>query len=317
MLTSTTRVRRELRSELLLFVHTRQALAALFVLTVGVVLSYVGSRSHAVAAVRGFEEQVARFAHQGITLEAALAAPVAVTTSGGSQTIDNPLKYDFLQLSAAVRAVEPASMAATALDFVTFLVVPLLFLFLGTRIALVDRVAGTVGFRATRQSWSTIVLAKSLVLAVAAAAAALATAGLGFLVGGAGQLFAGEVRDQVAYPLVLPESRALWAKIALTAMVGLGFGLVGYLMGALTGSSSWPLVLAALALFMAPFVVAWDPRNVMAVFGSRIYDFWGQFELRPPLPITVADAGLLVGLYAAVVLAGVLLSARRIPSMRS
>ncbi len=313
MSTSMTRLRREVRAELLLFVHTRGAWVVSAVIAAAVVLSYVGSRSHAMAAVRSFEEQVARFAKEGITLEQSLAAPVSVATSGGSETIDNPLKYDFLQLSSAVQAVEPASMAGTALDFTTFLVVPLLFLFIGTRLALVDRAAGTVGFRAARQRWSTIVLAKSVVLGIVATAAALLTATLGWLVALVGQASAGVVRDEVAFPLVTGEGNPLWAKAAMTTGVAVLFGLAGYLSGAITRSTSWPLVLAALALFMAPFVVMWDPRNLMAVFGVRVYDFWGQFVLRPPLPIELGTAGLLAALYVGVLVAGMAVTARRVP----
>lgn len=313
MSTSMTRLRREVRAELLLFVHTRGAWVVSAVIAAGVVLSYVGSRSHAMAAVRSFEAQVARFAEEGITLEQSLAAPVSVVTSGGSETIDNPLKYDFLQLSSAVQAVEPASMAGTALDFTTFLVIPLLFLFIGTRLALVDRAAGTVGFRAARERWSTIVLAKSVVLAVVAMAAALLTATLGWVVAVVGRAFAGVVRDEVAFPLVVGDGNPLWAKAAMTTGVALLFGLAGYLSGAITRSTSWPLVLAALALFMAPFVVMWDPRNLMAVFGVRVYDFWGQFVLRPPLPIELGTAGVLAALYAGVLVAGVAVTARRVP----
>lgn len=313
MSTSMTRVRREVHAELLIFAYTRMAWVTAGVLALGALAAYLGSRSHALAGVRTFEEQVTRFAREGITLDDALAAPVSITVSGGSETIDNPLKYDFLQLSSAVRAVEPGAMAATALDVVTFLVIPLLFLFLGTRLALVDRAAGTVGFRAARAPWRSIVLAKGLTLAILAACSALLTAVLGWATGLLGELVAGSLRSQVAYPLVIPQGNPLWAKVAMTAAVALTFGLVGYVLGALTGSGSWPLVLSALMLFVAPFVAAGDPRNLMAVFGSRVYDFWGQFELRPPLPLDLGTATLAVAGYAAAILAVLALSSRRIP----
>lgn len=313
MSTSTTHVLRELRAELLIVRYTRLAWVTAAVLAAGALAAYLGSRSHALAAVTSFEQQVSRFAAEGITLESALAAPVSITVSGGSQTIDNPLKYDFLQLSSAVQAVEPGAMAATALDVVTFLVVPLLFLFLGTRIALVDRAAGTVGFRAARAPWGSIVAAKGLALAVLAWCSALLTAVLGWATGLLGQLVAGSVRSQVPYPLVVDEGNPLWAKVLMTAAVGLAFGLVGYALGAVTGSGSWPLVLAALALFVAPFAASGDPRNVMAVFGSRIYDFWGQFELRPPLPLDPGTAVLALAAYVFGIVAVVALTARRIP----
>ncbi len=313
MLTSMTRVRREVHAELLIFTYTKMAVVAAAVLAIGVIGSYLGSRSHAIAGVHGFEAQVARFAQEGITLDDALAAPMVVTVSGGSETIDNPLKYDFIALSSAVQAVEPSAMAATALDFVTFLVVPLLFLFLGTRLALVDRAAGTVGFRAARASWRSIVLAKSVVVGILAVAAAVLTAALGWATGFVGELVSGGVRTDVPYPLVVTQGNPLWAKVAMTAAVALVFGLMGYAFGALTGSGSWPLVLSALVLFVAPFAVAWDLRNIMAVFGNRVYDFWGQFQLRPPLPVDLASAGLALTGYVVVIVALVALTSRRVP----
>jgi hypothetical protein len=117
----------------------------------------------------------------------------------------------------------------------------------------------------------------------------------------------------VPYELVAPDPVApVVLKLAMTTAVGFFFGVLGYAIGWLTRSSSWPMVLAAAVLFLVPFVSPWDPRNLIATLGQHVYDFWGQFELRPPLPVDPALAGVVIGGYLLAALAVLALSARRV-----
>lgn len=310
LMTSTTR---ELRAELRYLLYGRHLLVVLGVLAVGVAIATTGSLSNARSAQTAFVRQVALFESNGITLEESLNAPLTITRDGGMETIDNPLKYDYLQVAQSVHAVQGTALVGTALDLVTFIVAPLLFLVLGANLATYDRTSRTVAFRASRERWVRVTVGKMVTLAVVAVGATVSVAVLGLVAAVVTTASTAALTRDIPYDLVVPESTSpLVLKLLMTALVCTFFGVVGYAIGVLTRSASWPMVLAALALFLLPFLSPWDPRNLLAVLGSGVYDFWGQFEMRPPLPIEGTTALLALLAYLAGAAAIVVLTARAV-----
>lgn len=310
---SMTRTIRQLRAELTYLHYSRYLLVVLGVVVLGVVVATTGSVSNAYSSHHFFLQQVELFEANGITLADALDAPVAVVTEGSRETIDNPLKYDYLQVGESISAVRGTALIGTALDLVTFVVAPLLFLMMGAHIANYDRTSHTAALRASRDRWTTVTAGKALSLGVVALLAAVTTA----LVALAASLAtAPAVRDltgSIAYELMAPDPVAPVAlKLAMTTAVSVFFGVIGYAIGWLTRSSSWSMVLAAAVLFLVPFVSPWDPRNLIATLGQHVYDFWGQFELHPPLPVDPVLAGVAIGGYLLAALAVLAFSARRV-----
>lgn len=290
---------RELVAELRYQHYSRRPYVLLLVLAAAVAVAFTGSLSHAHAAHEFFVQQVRSYEQNGVDVEAALAAPVQVTTDGAQETVDNPLKYDFLQVGESLAALKGLAMVGTALDLTTFVVVPLAFLMYGAWLALYDDRARTSRVRAVRGRWATIaaVRAGTLVLLAAAAVLVVTVVALGLSLAGAGAVQ--QLEAEMGYPTVAPESVSpLWAKLLTTAGTAVLFGLVGHATGLVTRSLSWPMVLAALVLFLVPFLGTWDPRNLLAAVARGVYDFWGQFELRPPLPVETWAAALGLGGYA-------------------
>lgn len=308
-----TRTIRQVRSELAYLLYSRVLLIVGAVLAAGVVFAFVGSVSHAKSAHESFVNQVREYADRGISLESVLAQPVAVTRSNGQETIDNPLKYDFLELGKSVHAVQGTAMISTALDFVTFLVVPLLFLILGGYLANVDRRTRTSMIRGARERWAWVTAGKVLALAIVSLIAPVFVALVALLAGAIGSGTVDRLVSDIGFPLVAPTAQSpIPLQAITTAAIGFFFGVLGYAIGFVTRSSSWPFVLAAAALFALPFISAWDPRNLLAVVGSQVYQFWGQFKLRPPMELDTgtAIAALLGYLVAALLVVG--LSARSV-----
>ena len=306
---------RTLRAELLYLLYSRTILVAVAVISVGVVAAFFGSVSAARSADAMFVHQVKTYERNGITLEQALSLPVTVTTDGSAETIDNPLKYDYLQVGTAVHAVDGVvPFIGTALDLVTFIVVPLLMIALGLYSATTDRRTGTLRLKATRDRWSTLVTAKLASLAVLAVALTAAAALLAAVVALVGSPIVDGMHDEIAYTVVEPTSTSpLALKLAMTAGVAMFFGVVGYATGTVTGASSWPLAIFALLLFVLPFVSVWDPRNLLAIVGSHVFDYWGQFKMRPPLPLETPTAVVALTGYLAIAagIAALLPTARR------
>lgn len=295
----TTSISRQATAELRFLLYSRRLLVVALVLMAGVAIAFSGSLSQARSAHENFVREVATYESHGITLEDALAAPVTVRTTSSGETIDNPLKYDYLEVGRSLAALQGLGMVGTALDLVTFIVIPLTFLVLGAGMATVDRSTGTASWRGIRERWPRVAAAKLLVLGIVGLGAAVLTALLGLVASVVGSSAVAGVRDGIDYALAPATPSPVLPKIAMTALVGLLFGVLGYALGAVTRSASWPMVLAGVALFVLPFVSAWDLRNLLAVLGSGVYDFWGQFEMRPPIEVGTLAAVVAVGCYLA------------------
>lgn len=177
-----------------------------------------------------------------------------------------------------------------------------------------DRTSHTVTIRASRDSWQSVTGGKLLAIGAISVGTAAVIALLGIIVGFVGSSFVTNVTSSIDYDLAYPSSKSLLVtKVMVTALVCCFFGVVGYAIGVLTKSISWPMVLAAIVLFLVPFMSAWDPRNLLAVIGVAVFDFWGQFELRPPIPVGLSTSVVALLGYATVALAFVLWRARRAP----
>lgn len=268
----------------------RQWYSGLWAALAGVMLlstlaAFSGSVSLARSEHARFVADVAAYAARGLPLADALAAPVHVTREGATETIDNPLKYDYLHLGELFHSVSsPSAMIGTSLEFATFLVLPLCFIFVGAAVATLDRSAGTLKLRASRDGFGDIMAGKLASLVVAAVVAVAMVALCASLVAVLGAVVVDGLREDLDIALLAPAApHPLALKLLFAAGVAVFFGLVGLALGALTRSVTWPLVACALALFVLPFTTRWDPRNLLAVVGAQVFDFWGQFQLRPPI----------------------------------
>ena len=307
-------VRRQAISDLRRLYFSKQWLVIFGVVIVAVGLAYVGARSFAETTQSTFVTTVNDYQANGISLDSALSAPVEVSGSGGNQTITNPLRFDFEGVAAARNAVTGLAFVSTALDVAIFLVLPLLLLFVGGSLALSDRAAGTTGLRAAREGWARVVAGRLVA---------------GFVVGvGAISLICGAAAAAgLAGPKIWPipdpgfdfgraqlQAQPFAPKVAFALAVAVAFLVLGYLLARVSHTMSWPFLVVALALFVLPIVVSWDPRNLMAAVGRDVLDFWGQFKVWPTVEVDPGRA-LMVGLAeVAAMLLVVLLTNRRVPA---
>lgn len=215
----TTGIFRELLNEIRYWRFSRWMYVLVAVVATGACLSFVAATSYAQAAHEQFLRSVATHEANGTTLAEALAAPTTVTREGDAETIDNPLKHDFLQLAQAVHVVKGSGPAVSAaLDFVTFLVIPLAFLIVGATSATYDRRFGTMKLRAARARWGHISAAKLLSIVVLAVLAVFAVVVSAAAVSLLGRAWAADMLTAVDYPLPPPESSSPWVvKLAMTA----------------------------------------------------------------------------------------------------
>ena len=303
-------VRRQLLAELRLL-HYSRAWIISFPLLLAAAAAYAGSRSSVRTRADDFEGLLTQYRANGVSMGDVLAAPTSVTVhEDGSETIDNPLKHDFLELSELIAATDPVHMPATALDLTTYLVIPLAFLFLGAWMANVDRATGAIDWRAARQSWASVACAKFIAIAVIAVLAVVTTGLAGLAIGSVGELLIGPAKAELPIPAATETPRPLLVKSAVSALFATLWGLVGYLIGYLTRSFSWPVVLAALFLFLVPFLGKWDPRNAQAALGHHVYDFWGQFKVRSAIPTSESELVISFAIVGVLIALGLVRAAR-------
>lgn len=304
MPSSMTCITRELSAELRYQYYSGAMLVVAVLMAVGATVAFTGSASSAQSAHESFVERVEMFEENGVSLGAALEAPMTITRDGNAETIDNPLKYDYLEVGKSFHAIDGViPLMGTALDLVTFIVIPLTFLALGANSATFDRRARTMKLRASRDAWPCITAAKLLSIALMAALAITSTTLSATAISIVVDDYVRQLTGAIDYELSAPTPASpLIAKLLMTLLVAVFFGFAGYAVGAVTNSTSWPMVLAAAALFVLPFVSPWDPRNLLATLGVEVYDFWGQFRMRPPLVVELpAAVAALVGYLTAAV----------------
>lgn len=304
-------VRRLLLAELRLLHYS-----GVWILSLPLVLSaaaaYAGSRSSVRTRADDFERLAGQYRAEGVSMDDVLAAPTSVTVhEDGSETIENPLKHDFLELSDLIAATDPVHMPATALDLTTYLVFPLAFLFVGAWMANVDRGTRAVDWRASRQAWASVACAKFIAVAVVAVVAIITTALAGMVIGSVAELLFGPVNEELPIPAASETPRPFLVKCAVSILFAALWGLLGYLIGYVTRSFSWSILLAALFLFVVPFMGKWDPRNAQAVLGHHVYDFWGQFKVRTAIPMSGLEMAISFGLMGVLIVVGLVRAARR------
>lgn len=242
-----------------------------------------------------FIGHVEQLTASGGSLEEALSAPTSVRQEGDRIVVENSVKHQYLQLCKTAAALTPAGMSATALDLVTFVVLPLAMMLLGCYLATYDISARTGKMIATRRPyWQATVARHAALLAIAIAATAL-TVTTGWALGRARESLVQATIAGFGFPLEVPTSAvSLAVKAGISCAITLFFGVLGHSLGALTRAFAWPMVACALVLFVAPFLWAADPRNVVSVLSLTGMEFWGQFRMRPPIPLSTENAVLLL-----------------------
>jgi len=278
-------------------VYSRRALWFLGLLVAIQSVSFVGTYSSVTAQRDFFVQKVAEYHSHGEELSDALQRPVRVIDKGGGlQSIENPLKYDYIQLSNSVYALDGANLIGTTVDYAAFLLFPLLFVYLGLLLSTFDRQSRTTLLRLSRNRWSDVRLSKVVTVVVVAGATTVALFCIALLASLVTAPMVDDLRHGIGFPVVAPESVSpLWLKGVFAFGCAVFFGLAGLGLGALTRNVTVPLVGVSIVTFAVPIMTRFDPRNALAVIGQSVLDFWGQFKAVPAAPSSPGSALLMLG----------------------
>ncbi len=276
---STTPLTRALIAELRYTWYARTPLALLLAVAGGVAISWSGAFSGARAADASLRRMIAEDGLSAREIAAALAAPMTVTGEGGVISVDNALKYEFLQASDRIWSVSsPGAFASTTLGLMTFIVLPLTFAAVGVLTATRDLRQRTMQMRMVRGGWSATTLAKVVTGALLAAATIAVTLAAAAGTSAVGRSSVAALERGIGYATAPPAATPLLAQAMVAALVTFGFFLLGYASGAAARSAPLPLVVLTLVLLVIPNAGVWDPRNLLGVVGAEVFTFRGGFQ---------------------------------------
>ncbi|WP_422934354.1 hypothetical protein [Sinomonas sp. P47F7] len=252
----------------------------------GSCLGLLGAAANAPARIDRYLATKNQAERNGLTLQAAMSAPVDIVHKGPQSFIDNPLRYDYEAAFNAVRALEPQFVVGSSLEMTTFIFFPAIFFIYGCSLAVSDLRHGLLSQRFELEGSKAVFIGKIATSAtLPIVAVPLTTAilsGLAILM----RVFTKSTGSEI-FPYFVeyaPASSNPVLQIAFSVSVATFFCLIGLFVGAASRMLLVPSLACVLALMILPFVGGGDPRNLMATIGRAVFNYWSGFNPNAPLP---------------------------------
>lgn len=270
-----------LKNEVLYLLYSK-IIFIFFVALMGVLLLNAYGTVHALkSAAKHFESTKQYYIKQGEDIEQVLKQDLNVKQEqdigGGIVTyVDNPLRYDFEEVSRILSQLRPKNLSISILEMLTFLFGPFIFGLLGILLSTYDFRYKTVKVKSLKQSWRRNILIKQI---VNVASVAVFVVGL-FLVSRvlSEAIFAyakSTVSNVNQYPL--PEDAVLqssvFTKLLVSIFIGVLFSIIGFSFGLVFKSATPPMVILAVYHFFVPSLGKYDLKNLVSVTGHRFFEF--------------------------------------------
>lgn len=288
------RLLRSLRTELRYETWSQMLLWPLVVALLSLVLSFAGTVSYAIDALSRLDATRHQASAHGISLAEAMSRPLNVSSHGGQQILDNPLRFDYEQAFNAHRALDGLTSVGTGLEMITFIVFPTLFFSYGCSVGVAEIRHRILKQRIATEGSIPFMLAKVVVVAFAALSCVLLFAAASAAVSPALKaLFLSD--SEISLPFALPDTGAgsVPVQIAFSAGTAIFFGQLGLFIGLASRAMVVPCLVAATLLLAAPFAGPLDPRNVLSTAAQDVFNFWGGFTPRALFQVP-AVTGLLL-----------------------
>lgn len=288
---------RSLRTEVRYQLWGRSVFLAVGGLTVSLVFAFTGSISNVTARLARLQVTEAQALGNGVTLADAMGHPSNVVVQGGQRMLDNPVRFDYEAAYFAYRALEAPYAVGTGLEMITFLVIPLLFFVYGCGTAVGDIRQRILKDRIVIEGPEPYIAAKVAAVVLVSFGATMLAALLSF---GAAPLlkalFLPDLSREFQYAVDDSGVGNPAVQVAFSAGVAVLFGLLGLFIGLVARSMLIPSLAAGGLLMLMPFTWSYDPRNILTAAGEGVFNYWGGFKPRPPLPVeTTFGLGMLCG----------------------
>ncbi|WP_415854226.1 hypothetical protein [Sinomonas sp. G460-2] len=249
-------------------------------------LGLVGAAANVPARIDRYLATKDQAEHNGITLQAAMSAPVNIVREGPRSFIDNPLRYDYEAAFNALRAMEPRFVVGSSLEMATFIFFPAIFFIYGCSLAVADLRQGLLSQRLELEGSKAVFIGKvATSVTVPMVAVPLSTAilsGLAIMM----RVFMKPAGSE-NFPYFVeysPASSNPVLQATFSVLVATSFCLIGLFVGAASRMLLLPSLACVLVLMILPFVGGGDPRNLMATIGRSVFNYWSGFNPNAPLP---------------------------------
>lgn len=291
---------------------SRYVLIAAGAAVLAVVATVVQLRNRAEHLVDLFARSLSQAEQEGVRLEDALAAPVRHTSADGVNSVDNVLRFDYENAVAGLTSLNPGPTAVHTLEFSTFIVFPVIFACYGIVVSTYDYRFKTLKVKASAHGRSQVMLAKALSLLAITGVVIVSTLIAAWLLATVSSRFFALDTPEELPGATLNRAGGLLPGLGIAVASCLFFGVLGLALGTIFRSAVAPLIGFLVVNFIVPILIAFDPRNLVAVLGHHAFTFEGSFQLVEPrgMPALVAALAL-VAISAALMAVAWLLFSRR------
>lgn len=292
----------ELHGELRLQLTSRYVLLAGLLTALAGVLSARNLIVHTNSLHEQFVRSLSDSEQQGVSLAEALAQPVVVQETTGQTYVENVLRFDFEAAATAVHSLGVIGFMTNYLQFVSFVVMPVIAFILGCSVLSRDARQKTLKarvFRVGRLRLHGTQVGATVVTAVASILVGLPAAAVSGYVFAASSLEDVDERVLAAPASGVPAAEWL-STLALVVLSTTFFVLVGAAVGIALRTVLAPSLVFVAWNLAIPIMSPWDLRVAWATLGDQVFDFPGVFTLSVPYAVS---SSLAVGYILLVVLA--------------
>lgn len=242
-----------------------------------------------------FQATLGDYQENGEDIARALSTPSEISGPVERQTITNPLRYDLDQAVQGLTQMTGMGAVAATLSLSALVFFPLIGFALGLFMGTHDVGSGSIAFRWPQSGHRGIAFSKPLTLLLTMLLLAITTAVLSAVASLFTSPIVGGQADALLEPFTTegPSLSRTAAILLLSALIGAAFANLGLFIGVLTRNRTIPLTAFALVYFLVPMLGFADPRNMIAVAGTGVFYFVGQFR-----PQTLGAQDLPLGILA-------------------
>lgn len=276
----------ETKYELLYQVFAKSILIAFTILLLLAILNLISLSSKITDNYARYLKTRENYEQDGIDIESSLRAPNTVKKEDGFIIVDNPLKYDYMELSNNVHNLNPKYVISNTLEYMIFVFCTFTFAIYGAYIAAYDYKYKMYKTKTNRKELAYTIISKLLSMLLAIFLVVMLTSFMAYILS---FFFNEKLKDSVPLDDFFFEDFGyksnMLIQIFFSIIVTFIYGMWGFLIGFLCKNISIPTIVFAMYGFVVPILGKYDLRNIISNLSHEIFDFKGRFQMFEPIKV--------------------------------
>lgn len=256
---------------------------------------------HGFNLVTAVEHKYATYLHtreeyiqNGMDVQQHLEDPLEVTNQDNATYVDNPIKYDYLDLAISIRNVKPAYILSNTLEYLVFVFCTFLFAVYSIYIATYDFRFGTFKLKCVDTHTFQLVVGKLLSIFYVVFFCFVFVWMISYVMSFFLQMHLSNALPIGDFDLdIFVYQHNVFYQLLFSYVTVCFYVVLGFLLGFIFKSALIPIVVFCVYGFALPVLGKYDFVNIIAYFSNKVFSFEGQFSMFEPIAIHNA-VGILI-----------------------